>query len=204
MDGPRDAVTRPRPGGRSARVQMAVHEAVRALQSELEAADITVPAIAARAGVTPSTIYRRWGSLAQLLADVAVRNLRPDSDPEDAGSLAGDLIRWLEGYIEEMSSEPGRAMIRDVLGAGMPSNAGRCSAYICDQLSLILERAAGRGERVPDVQVLMDRLVAPVMYRILFTATPPGPEQAAPMVRTLLAETQNSPQANERQGDTHG
>ncbi|MFE3652021.1 helix-turn-helix domain-containing protein, partial [Streptomyces sp. NPDC059152] len=52
-----------RPGGRSARVQEAVHTAVRELESEVGRDALTVPLIAARAGVTPSTIYRRWGDL---------------------------------------------------------------------------------------------------------------------------------------------
>ena len=56
-----------RPGGRSARVQAAVHGATSALIAEHGRAAVTVPMIAARAGVTPSTIYRRWGELADLL-----------------------------------------------------------------------------------------------------------------------------------------
>ena len=55
-----------RPGGRSARVQESIHSAVRALLQEQERSTVTVPQIAARAGVTPSTIYRRWGDLSQL------------------------------------------------------------------------------------------------------------------------------------------
>ncbi|NWE73817.1 helix-turn-helix transcriptional regulator, partial [Pseudomonas gingeri] len=60
-----------RPGGRSARVQESIHAAVRALLEEQDRSTLTVPQIAARAGVTPSTIYRRWGDLSELLADVA-------------------------------------------------------------------------------------------------------------------------------------
>ncbi|MEG2632003.1 MAG: ATP-binding protein, partial [Comamonas sp.] len=59
------------PGGRSARVQESVHSAVRELLEAHERSSVTVPMIAARAGVTPSTIYRRWGDLSALLADVA-------------------------------------------------------------------------------------------------------------------------------------
>ena len=183
----KDGGARLRPGGRSARVQMAVHEAVRALRDENGEGELTVPMIAARAGVTPSTVYRRWGSLVQLLADVAVRKLRPDSDPDDTGSLEGDLKRWLEGYIEEMQSDVGRSMIRDVLGSGVPENSERCSDYTCAQLGAIAGRAVARGEAAPDVQILLDRLVAPVLYRILFTNTPPTPEQGARMVDDLLA-----------------
>ena len=51
--------TTPRPGGRSARVQAAVHQATRELIEQHGRAALTVPLIAARAGVTPSTIYRR-------------------------------------------------------------------------------------------------------------------------------------------------
>ncbi|MCM3923275.1 TetR family transcriptional regulator [Frankia sp. AiPs1] len=40
-------------------MQAAVHAAVRALQSERSRNEITVPLIAAQAGVTPSTVYRR-------------------------------------------------------------------------------------------------------------------------------------------------
>ena len=61
----------PRPGGRSARVQASVHQAVRDLLATSDRDGITVPAIAERAGVTPSTIYRRWGGLPELMADVA-------------------------------------------------------------------------------------------------------------------------------------
>ena len=57
-----------RPGGRSARVQESIHSAVRDLLEEQDRSTVTVPQIAARAGVTPSTIYRRWGDLAALLA----------------------------------------------------------------------------------------------------------------------------------------
>jgi len=50
----KEAVDRssPRPGGRSARVQKAVHRAVRELQADGGEGELTVPAVAARAGVT--------------------------------------------------------------------------------------------------------------------------------------------------------
>src|SRR3954468_7907182 len=115
----------PRPGGRSARVQAAVHEATVDLLALHGRAELTVPMIAARAGVTPSTIYRRWGDLAELLADVAVECLRPDTEPLDTGSVAGDLHAWAEQYADEMSSSVGLSMLRDVVVAtGSPDGAG--------------------------------------------------------------------------------
>src|SRR5579871_733626 len=125
----------PRPGGRSARVQAAVHTAVRAIQTEN--GELSIPSIAARAGVTPSTIYRRWGDLDALLADVAVEQLRPDSAPLDTGSYHGDLQAWLEQYAEEMASAPGRAMLRDTLVTQAQGSVGRCLLYCTQQLDAI-------------------------------------------------------------------
>ena len=157
----------PRPGGRAARIQAAIFKAVDELQQADE--EVTVPAIAARAGVTPSTVYRRWGTLAELLSEVAVKRLRPDGEPRDSGDWRADLKGWLEQYAEEMASDPGRAMMRDVLSADRADNACTCSVYTCQQLDIIRARALARGDTPPDTVVLMDRVIAPVIYRILFT-----------------------------------
>ncbi|MEV6618849.1 TetR/AcrR family transcriptional regulator [Streptomyces sp. NPDC051051] len=160
---------RVRPGGRSARVQASVHTAVRELMEERGREALTVPLVAQRAGVTPSTIYRRWGNLQELLSDVAVERLRPDTEPEDHGDLRSDLTAWAEQFLDEMTSASGRAYIRDaLLGDPDGNNAGQCSAYAAEQINVILARAADREESTPDVEAAMDRIVAPMMYRILF------------------------------------
>jgi hypothetical protein len=66
-------------------------------------------------------------------------------------------------------------MLRDVLAAaatepGRP--ACQCASITRAQLALLAERAQQRGEAVPDLDVLVDRIVAPVIYRILY-GTPP-------------------------------
>ncbi|MEU5274535.1 TetR/AcrR family transcriptional regulator [Streptomyces hygroscopicus] len=172
-----------RPGGRSARVQAAVHTAVRELASEVGRDALTVPLIAQRAGVTPSTVYRRWGDLQELLSDVAVERLRPETAPKDHGDLRSDLTAWAEQFLDEMSSPSGRAYIRDaLLGDPDGSNAGQCSAYAAEQIDTILTRAAARGEGTPDVETVLDQVVAPMMYRILFR-----PDGLAPAYARRLA-----------------
>ena len=168
----------PRPGGRSARVQAAVHAAVQSLQQEVGRVALTVPLIAARAGVTPSTVYRRWGDLTDLLADVAVERMRPDMEPPDTGSVAGDLEAWSLQYLEEMTSDVGRAMVRDVLaGTGQPGGQPvpcRCFEFTSSQIDTILARARDRGETgLPTTDALMDGIVAPIIYRLLFAPEPP-------------------------------
>ena len=176
-----------RPGGRSARVQQSVHQAVRDLEAELGREALTVPLVAARAGVTPSTIYRRWGDLRELLSDVAVERLRPDAPPADHGSLRADLEAWLEQFAEEMTSAAGRTYIRDaLLGDPELGNAVRCSDYAAEQLTAIGVRAAGRGEAVPEMEALLDGIVAPVMYRILFRPSDLSAEYTGGLVRAAL------------------
>jgi AcrR family transcriptional regulator len=178
-----------RPGGRSARVQESVHQAVNALLAEMPRDEISVAQVAARAGVTPSTIYRRWGDLQTLLADVAVKRFYPDTGPADTGSLQNDLETWAQGYQEEMSSALGRAMTRDVL-AGMNADgsgpACQCAAITRSQLQMILNRAIERGESPPDVHDVMDSVVAPLMYRLLFDDVPIDPAFARTRVAMLL------------------
>ncbi|MEV7098744.1 TetR-like C-terminal domain-containing protein [Amycolatopsis sp. NPDC051045] len=102
--------------------------------------------MAARAEVTPSTIYRRWGDLRELLSDVAVERLRPEAPPEDRGGLAADLGAWAEQF-----------------------------------------RATERGEPVPDVETVLDSVVAPMMYRILFRPGSLDPAYARRLVSDLLS-----------------
>ncbi|MFB4271468.1 TetR/AcrR family transcriptional regulator [Nonomuraea sp. GTA35] len=180
--------TMARPGGRSARVQEAVHAAVRELEAEQGRAALTIPAIAARAGVTPSTVYRRWGDLQELLSDVAVERLRPEAPPADHGALEADLTAWAEHFLDEMSSPPGRAYIRDaLLGDPDGTNAGQCSAYAAGQVEIILDRARRRAEPAPEVETVLDRVVAPIMYRILFRPEGLHPGYPGELVRTALA-----------------
>ncbi len=183
----------PRPGGRSARVQAAVHQATLELLGEHGRAALTVPMIAARAGVTPSTIYRRWGDLGDLLADVAVERLRPDGDPADTGSVAGDLQAWVEQYRDEMSSDVGVGMMLDVLSAkrgslaeGRPPVPCQCAAFTAAQVDVIVARGVGRGEAVPEVDAVMDTVVSPIVYRALFGASPMPAEDALALVAACM------------------
>ena len=183
----------PRPGGRSARVQAAVHKATLDLLAQDGRAALTVPLIAARAGVTPSTIYRRWGELSDLLADVAVERLRPDGDPADTGSVAGDLQAWVEQYRDEMSSDVGLGMMLDVLSAkggslaeGKPPVPSQCAAFTASQIEIIIARGMKRGEAVPAVDAVMDTVASPIVYRALFSTAPMTPEHAQALLSACL------------------
>lgn len=160
-----------RTGGRSARVQSAVHDAANELLESEGRAAVTVPMIAARAGVTPSTIYRRWGDLAALLSDVAAARLRPENEAPDTGSFTQDLLTWAELFVEEMASEPGLALVRDVVSGGHTiEGMAPCMVFTAGQITRMVEHAAARGEQTPPVEYVVDRVAAPVVYRLLMGA----------------------------------
>ncbi len=177
-------------GGRSARIQAEVHKAVKEMQAEAGRDEITVPAIAARAGVTPSTIYRRWGTLAELLADVAVERLRPIADPADTGSTQGDVEAWIEQYVDETASDVGKALLRDIFAnAAGTNNPIQCCNFTRETLEVIRDRGVARGEAPLDIDEILDIVIAPIMYRILFQNTPPTAEEC----RKLLARVRSLP-----------
>ncbi|AYG65161.1 MULTISPECIES: TetR/AcrR family transcriptional regulator [unclassified Rhizobium] len=177
----------PRPGGRSARVQAAVHQSIREMLATMDRADITIPMIAQRANVTPSTIYRRWGDLQELLADVAASRLQPEGEPARIGSPREDLEAWAEQYADEMASGVGRQMLRDILSAADAANAEKCSGYTQQQLAVFVARAMEQGEPFPTLTELMDHVISPVIYRILFDQAP-GPDYVRKLVAKVMPE----------------
>ncbi|WP_152047165.1 TetR-like C-terminal domain-containing protein [Aureimonas psammosilenae] len=155
-----------RPGGRSERIQIAVHRAVKALLEEDPDRELTLPMVAQAADVTPSTIYRRWGTVGQLVADVAAGNLRADPELADTGSLRGDLEVWLERFVDDMATGLGRSLIQERVAD--LALAKTVAGYPYANFLTLIARADARGEAGHDPDRLMDLLVAPVIYRFAF------------------------------------
>ncbi|RXE49175.1 TetR/AcrR family transcriptional regulator [Chromohalobacter israelensis] len=176
-----------RPGGRSARVQEAVHRAVRKLQATKPREALSVPQVAHEAGVTPSTIYRRWGNLAELLADVSLERLRPDGEPPQTGSLAGDLQAWGEQYLDDMTSLPGQSMLSDIMASAERERRQRCYHYSKDVMTCLRERAMRRGEAAPSVEALVDGVIAPMTYRLLYDVDTATSERLALWIAQTLS-----------------
>jgi AcrR family transcriptional regulator len=155
-----------RPGGRSERIQIAVHTAVRTLMAEEPGRELSVAMIAVRAEVPPSTIYRRWETLQKLLEDVASERFLPDSIPKNTESFRGDLENWLEQLVDDISSGPGHILLRERLTNVRVAQTA--AGYVYQNLVCLIDRCAGRGEVVPAADRLMDLIFAPIVYRIFF------------------------------------
>ncbi|WP_296097099.1 TetR/AcrR family transcriptional regulator [uncultured Agrobacterium sp.] len=174
-----------RPGGRSERIQVAVHKAVKELISEIPAENVTIALIAARAEVPPSTIYRRWVTLDQLLLDVANQRFLPDAVPPDTGSFRGDLAVWIEQTVDDLSSAPMRALLGERLVNRKISEVA--AGYVYMNFRYLTDRCASRGEPVPSPDRLVDMVFAPLIYRIFFANQVITKSYQAELVETAVS-----------------
>src|SRR5512140_3275447 len=76
-------------------VTEAITEAVLDELGEHGYARLSMEAVARRAGVSKSALYRRWPSRQEMVAAAISRFSLEQSDTEDTGSLRGDLLRAL-------------------------------------------------------------------------------------------------------------
>ncbi|GAA0494410.1 TetR/AcrR family transcriptional regulator [Streptomyces olivaceiscleroticus] len=175
-----------RPGGRSARVRAAVHRATVDLVQEVGADKVTLPAVARRAGVNPSSVYRRWGTTSALLADVAAQR-KDEAAPELLGDLRADLGHAAVWTLTDLSRPGGVAFFRAEVAPDVDDRrAGlrECLERVSTRFQAALEAAARRGEETPSLDRVLDRVVAPLYFRVVFSL----PETDEEYARGLVAE----------------
>ena len=136
---------------------------------------MTIEGVAERAGVGKTTIYRRWPSKTELVAE-AIGQVRPPSAPPDSGSLQGDLGGLMREQRERVGTTPGLRRLIPVLlteATQDPAFLGLVTDGVIepirDVMRELVRRGIERGELRPDVDVesLVDLLHAVPVYRIL-------------------------------------
>ncbi len=166
---------RPRDEARS----QALHEAALELLSEIGFERMTMEAVAARAGTSKATAYRRWCSKAALVVDALRCHGPEDFDPPDTGSLRGDLVAVLHHMRSAMEQEGAARLIG--LVASARSDPDLAAAMRADftghrqRISRTLAgRAVARGEMSPEVDPDVFHEVIPPMLlnRMLMSDEP--------------------------------
>jgi AcrR family transcriptional regulator len=135
---------------------------------------LTMEAVRARSGVGKATLYRRFGSKAQLVAHV-VRHLNQDVSAPDTGSLRGDYEAISALVLSAARSTNAAVFLPRLLAdaAGEPelhrifydNLVGPRRAAMLE----VLRRAVARGELREDVdlELVVDLLAGPHIYRVL-------------------------------------
>jgi AcrR family transcriptional regulator len=175
----RTRVGEQRPGGRSARNRAAVLDAAIELLAEASYEQLSMENIAARAGVHKTTVYRRWPTKADLVAD-AIRARSQAAVPlPDTGSLHGDLRAFARAIANNIGSDMGGHMTRTLVAASVTSHEvqARTPAFWTERLAIaaeIIERAKTRDELhdSADANLIIETLIGPLYVRLLLTGEP--------------------------------
>jgi AcrR family transcriptional regulator len=141
---------------RDKRIDTAVLRATVELLAETGYADLSVDAIARRAGTSKPAIYRRWPGKAHLVHE-AVFPIGDATALPDTGSLAGDLREMVRRTAAVLTTPPARAALPGLVGemaADFTLHSAlleRFGGILTRGLSDRLADAVARGEARPDV-----------------------------------------------------
>jgi AcrR family transcriptional regulator len=172
------APARPRTGGRSARVVTEVLSATLEEFAEQGYAGLSVEAVALRAGVNKTTIYRRWPTKADLVGAALVSLRDEDPEPPNTGSLRDDLHQVLQHWAAQMVTPRRRAIMQSLVLANtdpeMQAIVRRMRAERPAIPQVVFERALKRRElpKGSDTQLIASALLGPLHSRTAWKREP--------------------------------
>lgn len=176
---------------RDASRDRALLEATLAVLSESGYGGLTTAAVAARAGVSTATLYRRWPSKEVLVVAAAAAYAQELTAATDTGTLDGDLRALLRAKATSMTGKEG-GVLRSLI-AEAAHNAPLAEALtntfvapVRERMEQIAHRAADRGEIPPveDAGLLGDLVIGPMMSRFFLTPLSPDEVDAAAATET--------------------
>jgi AcrR family transcriptional regulator len=183
-----------RPGGRTARTRAAVLQAVISELAENGYAGTTVERIAARAGVAKTTIYRRWGGLNGLLADLMAQYAAREIPVPDTGHLDSDLRALAREIVASLQHPAIRAAFGSIVAAAIQEQAAQevLSRFIAARtatMTVIVRRASQRGD-LPDgidAAEVLQIVTAQIYYRLFIAGEQPSQALADRAAATAAA-----------------
>ena len=143
-----------RPGGRTAEVTHRINDAVLALLVDGGVTACTFAAVADRADVERSTLYRRYGDRWAMMIDAVLGYAADEVAPVSLQSFREDLRFVLDRMAEVLATPLGPALwaVGAALRAGSaPEHRARFWATRLTQILPIVDQAKARGELDPDV-----------------------------------------------------
>lgn len=158
----------------------------------------SLDAIAARAGVSKPTIYRRWPKGKDQLVAAAIQQCRESSSNVDTGTLRGDLIASVEQLIEGMREH---ADLAAGLAQRLRDDPELASAFreqivaaTRERFAAVVDRAVERGElsRRPRALGLLGDIAPSVVHsRAFITGDPLDRRFAKQLVDSVLIPALN-------------
>ncbi|AUH42268.1 TetR/AcrR family transcriptional regulator [Streptomyces sp. CMB-StM0423] len=174
-----------RPGGRTARVRAAVLRATGDALAEQGFAHLDLADVARRAEVGKTTVYRRWGSAAGLVADLLADMAEQSVPRTETGTLLGDLRANARLVLDTLTDPRQGALFRAVIAAATCDDRTaaalhRFYAIRIAEWAPCVEQAVARGELPAgtDPHEVVRAVSAPLYYRLLASGDPLDPAAA--------------------------
>ena len=165
-----------RPGGRAARVRADVLAATVELLDQVGYDDLSFDEVARRAGVHRTTVYRRWPTKPELVADATNVHSDEHVPVPDSGSLRADLRALAASVAANVSTPGGARRSRSIVAAAATSeqladDVSNLMRRRVDLTKVIVERATERGEVSDhiDPALVIEAVVAPIWFRLLLS-----------------------------------
>lgn len=182
------------PGGRPRNhaIDQAVLDASLTLLDEVGYSRLTLEAVARRANTTKPTIYRRWGTLPELLLDALTARLG-ELDVPDTDCTICDLSDAIKVHVAAFQRMPPHALAS--LLADCNDDPQRRAAFMAAlfdpprrAVGQALDYAIARGDLRDDVDrdLLLDLLASLVHYRAIFGHASTNDAEVENAVHALL------------------
>ncbi|YCK37807.1 TetR/AcrR family transcriptional regulator [Actinomadura sp. ATCC 39365] len=158
----------------------AIMRATLELGQEIGYAKLSMEAVAARAGASKQTIYRRWPSKAALLFDSLLSVNGPALDYPDSGDIVADLRAQIHSAVDLLAGPPVGPLFKALIGEAQhdPQIAAalneRFIAPQADKTVARLKTARDQGQLSPafDLALAMAILSGPLYFQLLITQEP--------------------------------
>jgi AcrR family transcriptional regulator len=165
---------------RSEHADRAILAATVELLDERGLAGMSIEEVAARAGVSKATIYRRWPSKGLLALDAFVSRFQALQPQPDTGSLRGDLTAALRAWVDAVTTTPMGRMLSGLIAEAQHDDSLRAAwrdrvlEPLRAQHRVLLDRAVERGEIAPDIdrEVVLDLFFGAAQHRLLLGHLP--------------------------------
>ncbi len=175
---------------RSAKSHQAILKATLELLGEVGFESMSIEAISTRAGVGKTTIYRRYKSKEELVAD-AIESIRQEIVIPDTGNFWSDLDELIENAAQITLTPLGRQTVAMIISSAS-SNSQFAQIYWTKYLqprkqafTIVIERAKIRKEIQSDIDsdLVFDSMSGIMLYTLIF---PPLTESWTDYVRRAL------------------
>ena len=155
---------------------------------------LSMEAVAKRAGVGKSALYRRWSSKDYMIASVVTEFSVNRAAEVDTGSLRGDLRETMQALIDWLTHPLFSRILPDLVaedarhpgyGDGLRGAIGGPRREVGE---VMLRRAIARGELPEDLdmEMALDVLAAPIYWRLVVRQAEPEPDYLDRLVEDAL------------------